>query len=296
MSSERNKSPQGKNHWDPQSWNLRKVTSLLGLSLHPESGSRSKQTPVAVVVMVHSGLLGFPSPPCSTLCCGIRGHGEKPCSCPSGCGGNLYISSDCLATGCSMHAESWAFLHCGPAQCHARSLDSLSLDIWGLVLLTGASLVALVVKNPPASAGDIRGVGLIPGWERSPGGGHANTLQYSCLESSRDRGGWWATVTRSRTWLKQLSTHAHTTHRWPCWHLTRHLWSICGAKSKFLGPHKVLTWSSLSRASGNCSGHCRESWPLLAGWEALSSRAALKNALGDEEGRQGTWWRKKDLH
>ena len=40
-----------------------------------------------------------------------------------------------------------------------------------------ASQVALMVKNPPANSGDIRGVGSIPGWARSPGGGHGNPLQ-----------------------------------------------------------------------------------------------------------------------
>ena len=46
----------------------------------------------------------------------------------------------------------------------------------------GASQVALVVKNPPANAGDIRDTGSIPGLGRSPGGEHGNnSLQYSCL-------------------------------------------------------------------------------------------------------------------
>ena len=45
--------------------------------------------------------------------------------------------------------------------------------------------VALVVKNPPASAGDVSAAGSIPGWERSPGGGHGNPLRYSCLENPR---------------------------------------------------------------------------------------------------------------
>ena len=57
-----------------------------------------------------------------------------------------------------------------------------------------ASQMALVVKNPPVKAGDVRDVGLIPGWERSPGGGHGNPLQYSCLEDLMDRGVWWAIV------------------------------------------------------------------------------------------------------
>ena len=52
----------------------------------------------------------------------------------------------------------------------------------------------LVVKNPPANTGDLRDADLIPGWGRSPGGGHGNPLQYSCLENPMDRGAWWATV------------------------------------------------------------------------------------------------------
>ena len=68
---------------------------------------------------------------------------------------------------------------------------------------------SLVVKNPSANAGGVRGVGSIPGSGRSPGGGQSNPLQYSCLENSLDRGAWQATVHRvakSQTGLKQLST------------------------------------------------------------------------------------------
>ena len=54
--------------------------------------------------------------------------------------------------------------------------------------------MVLLVKNPPASAGDIRDTGLIPELGRSPGGGHGITLQYSCLENPMDRRAWWATV------------------------------------------------------------------------------------------------------
>ena len=53
-----------------------------------------------------------------------------------------------------------------------------------------------MVKNPPAKAGDVRDTGLIPGSGRSPGGGHGNSLQYSCLENPMDRGVWQATVYR----------------------------------------------------------------------------------------------------
>ena len=52
----------------------------------------------------------------------------------------------------------------------------------------------LVVKNPPANAGGLRDAGSIPGLGRSPGEGHGNPLQYSCLENPRDGGAWWATV------------------------------------------------------------------------------------------------------
>ena len=54
--------------------------------------------------------------------------------------------------------------------------------------------MVLMVKNLLANAGDIRDLDLIPGWGRSPGGGHGYLLQYSCLENSMDRGAWWATV------------------------------------------------------------------------------------------------------
>ena len=69
-----------------------------------------------------------------------------------------------------------------------------------------------MVKNLPAKAGDIRDPHSIPGSGRSPGGGHGNPCQYSCLENPMDRGAWWATVhnvTKSHTQLKQLSTQ-HT--------------------------------------------------------------------------------------
>ena len=60
-----------------------------------------------------------------------------------------------------------------------------------------------VVKNPPAKAADVRDTDSIPGSERSPGGGHGNRLQYSCLENPMDRGAWWATVHRVvKSWTR----------------------------------------------------------------------------------------------
>ena len=70
-----------------------------------------------------------------------------------------------------------------------------------------ASQVALVVKNLPAHARDIKDASSVPGLVRSPGGGHGNPLQYSCLENPMDKGAWQAS--QSWTWLKRLSRHAH---------------------------------------------------------------------------------------
>ena len=53
-----------------------------------------------------------------------------------------------------------------------------------------------MIKNLPANEGDIRDLGLIPGSRRSPGGGHGNPLQYSCLENPMDRAAWRATIRR----------------------------------------------------------------------------------------------------
>ena len=64
-------------------------------------------------------------------------------------------------------------------------------DNQGAFIPGWASQVELVVKNLSANTGDIRGVRSILGSARSPGGGHGNPLQYSCLENPMDRGAWW---------------------------------------------------------------------------------------------------------
>ena len=82
--------------------------------------------------------------------------------------------------------------------------------VWGCFCIIATDLRALVVRNLPASAGDIRGTSSIPASGRSPGGGHGNPLQYSCLENPLDRGAWQANVHRvakSPTWR----LNAHTT-------------------------------------------------------------------------------------
>ena len=88
---------------------------------------------------------------------------------------------------------------------HREELSNLPWGefIWYLWRLK-ASQLALVVKNPPANAGDVREAGSILGSGRSPGGGYGNPVQCSCLENPMDRGAWRAIVhgvAKSQTWL-----------------------------------------------------------------------------------------------
>ena len=73
-----------------------------------------------------------------------------------------------------------------------------------LIVDYGASRVVLVAKNLYANEGDTRDSGLIfPGLGRSPGGGHGNPLEYSCLENPMNRGAWWAMVHRvAKSWTR----------------------------------------------------------------------------------------------
>ena len=76
-----------------------------------------------------------------------------------------------------------------------------------------ASPVALVVKNPPASAGDVRDVGSIPGLGRSSEGGHGNPFQCSCLEKPMDRGALAGCSPQGCTELDTTSDLARTYHK-----------------------------------------------------------------------------------
>ena len=73
-----------------------------------------------------------------------------------------------------------------------------------------SSQVALVVKNPPANAGDSKDLSSIPGSGRSPGEGDENPLQYSYLENPMDRGAWRASPwgCRESDITERLSTHS----------------------------------------------------------------------------------------
>ena len=84
-----------------------------------------------------------------------------------------------------------------------------------------------MVKNPPAKAGDVRDAGSIPGIGRSPGGGHGNPFQYSCLKNPKDRRAWGATVQRvSESDMTKATCTAHT-HEYT-------LTSLCGVIKMWL--------------------------------------------------------------
>ena len=71
---------------------------------------------------------------------------------------------------------------------------------------THMDIVALLVKNPPANAGNARDVDAIAMLGRSPGVGNSTPLQYSFLEISMGRGALWATVCE----VAELNTTEHT--------------------------------------------------------------------------------------
>ena len=66
-------------------------------------------------------------------------------------------------------------------------------------MLSRASQASLVKKSLPANTGDVRDMGSIPGLGRSPGEGHGNPLQCSCLENPMDRGAWGLQFTGSQS-------------------------------------------------------------------------------------------------
>ena len=111
------------------------------------------------------------------------------------------------------------WLNCSPLSLRAGSNSYYCcLEYFSLWFFRkhNASQVALVVKNPPANAGNTRDAGLIPGLGRAPGVGNGNPIQYSCLEHSMNRGAWWTTVhgvEKSQTWLSAWAcarARAHT--------------------------------------------------------------------------------------
>ena len=69
-----------------------------------------------------------------------------------------------------------------------------------------------MVKNPPANTGDIRDLGSVPRWGRSPGEGNGNPLQHSCLDNPMDGGAWRAPVHRVAKSRTRMSTYIVVTN------------------------------------------------------------------------------------
>ena len=117
---------------------------------------------------------------------GVHGSPSFCPTCPGGCGGRGSIEK------CP---ERWAQSLASFLAVSSKKLSLLFQPIFpSLLYICGSSQVVLVVKNLPANAEDTRDMGLISGSGRSPGVGSGNSLQYSCLENSMDRGTWWDTV------------------------------------------------------------------------------------------------------
>ena len=128
-----------------------------------------------------------------------------------------------------------------------------------MIISRRASQMMPVVNNLPANAGDVRDAGLIPGLGRSPGRGHGNLFQYSCLKNSIDSGV--HGVAQSRTRLKQLSTaHKHGCFGLGCYSKTPHVGWLVNNRNLF--SYSSGGWKSKSRvpawqASGEKLPGCR---------------------------------------
>ena len=92
--------------------------------------------------------------------------------------------------------------------------------------------MALVLKNPPASSGEIRDVGLIPGLGRYPGGGHGNPLQCSCLEKSHGQRNLvgYSPLGCKESDMTEVTQHTHTHNAFIILFYTGYFLSVRGNK------------------------------------------------------------------
>ena len=137
-----------------------------------------------------------------------------------------------------------------------------------------------MVKNLPASAGDVRDTSLIPGLGRSLGGGHGNPLQYSCLENPMDRGAWRATVhsvAKSRTWLKLLSTHAQDICFQSNTSLRKSTWSVVNLERRVVV--KALLFSYAFKTDVNQLLHISRDRQTNQFSSVHFSRSSVSNSL-----------------
>ena len=147
---------------------------------------------------------------------------------------------------------------------HSKWLKAYSL-IFDLCF-DRASQVVLLVKSPPAKAGDAGDADLISGLGRSQGVRSGNSLQYSCLENSMDRETWWATP-RGHRELDRTQQVEHLTGSSDIWQLSL-LFSL---PSHSTSRQKKATWSL------NKTGSCGLHW--------ISPKQTYRPILGEEEGQ-----------
>ena len=105
------------------------------------------------------------------------------------------------------------------------------------------SQVGLVVKNPSANAGDLRGLGWIPGSGRSPGGGHGNPLQYSCPENPHGQRSLVGYSLQGHKELDAEATEYMCKVSQPFFHSLNQYWNLCWGNSleaQWLGLHASI--------------------------------------------------------
>ena len=102
-----------------------------------------------------------------------------------------HVSSDLQE--CSVYVSGSVWVSCHPKAWSTANIQQLLNKFNCILSVLEGFPSGLVVKNPPANAGDTRDSSLIPESGRSSGEGNGNPLQDSCLENSMNRGAWWAT-------------------------------------------------------------------------------------------------------
>ena len=137
----------------------------------------------------------------------------------------------------------------------------------------GASLVAQLVKNLPANAGDITDTVLIPGSGRSPGEGNDNPLQYSCLVNSMVRGAWQGAVHGIRESWTGLKVHTcMQAHICICTHLKAYdnssnefffFFFFFGLNQSWFPCCTSLSFSGTAAYQCKCYLLCVQLWQLL---------------------------------
>ena len=154
------------------------------------------------------------------------------------------------------------------------------MNDWNLNLNpgNGASEVMLVVKNPPANAGDTRDVSSIHGSGRSLGEGHGNPLQYSCLKNPMDRGAWSHGVKKNRTLLRQLSTSSGSRAAFNHQSLGNIIHGVGSYNFDFTGENAQAQRCGMTCQRSQC-------WYSGRGHRDLRPEGKKKQGLGDGGGR-----------